>query len=300
MNNSLKAGIISGLIAGIVSAIVYQFFINIALSLGLLEPWWRENVFYTSHIAAYLLILGFYGIIFGAIYSKVYDIIPRKGVWKWLIYGFFIWFITIFRIYTYILPYGYGYLNAAGDYFAGFFGWVSFGLVLGILFEFLNKRYYLAEEKKKIVTYDMRSGLLPGAIAGLCGGIAAGVVAAIGHATGYWGVVTAGEVVSTLDFWMSQAGTHALLNMIWGTVFGTFFAKVYNLVPGKKALKGLCFGLIMVFITSIETNLIGTSRLIYIGLWEVALPNFLGNLISISNAIVFGLVLGLLYRKPTK
>jgi MFS family permease len=285
MNNSLKAGIISGLIAGIISAIVYQFFMNMAFSLGLLEPWWRENVFYTSHLVAYIPVSGFYGIIFGAIYSRVYDIIPRKGVRKWLIYGFLIWFITVFRIHTYVLPYGYGYLNAAADYIAGFFGWMSFGLVLGLLFEFLSSRYYPTKEKKKIITYDMKSGLLPGAIAGFCGGIAAGIVATIGHATGYW---------------VSQAGTHILINMIWGTVFGTFFAKVYNLVPGKKALKGLYFGLIMVFITSIETNLIGTSRLIHIGLWEVALPNFLANLISIANAIVFGLVLGLLYRKPTK
>jgi len=294
---SWKIGAIAGLIAGIVSAIVYQFFINIALSLGLFDLWYRENVYYTSHIAAYLPILGFYGIIFGAIYSMVYDIIPKRGILKWLIYGSFIWFITTFRIHTYILPYGFGYLTAAGDYFASFFQWISFGLVLGILYEFLSSRYYPTKEKKKIVTYNMSSGVLPGAIAGLCGGITAGIVAAIGHTTGYWGIITAGEVVSTLDFWMSQAGTHALLNMIWGTVFGTFFAKVYNLVPGKKVLKGLCFGLIMVFITSIETTFIGTGELLHSNLYEVALPTFLTNLISIANAIVYGLVLGLLYKK---
>jgi len=299
MNNSLKAGIISGLIAGIISAIVYQFFTDIAVSLGLYDSWWRENVLCISTIAILIPILGFWGIIFGIIYSKVYSIIPKKGIWKGLIYGLFIWFITVFRIMTYLIPYGQ-YLNAAGEYFAYIFGAISFGLVLGILYEFLGSRYYPIKEKLKIKTYDMKSGILPGAIAGFCGGMAAGIVQVFGHVTGYWGVISAGEVVSTIDYWMSQAGTHTLLNMIWGTIFGTFFAKVYNLVPGKKVLKGLYFGLIMVFITSIETDSIYTGKLLYCNLWEVALSNFLGNLTSISNAIVFGIVLGLLYRKPSK
>ncbi|MCW4032421.1 MAG: hypothetical protein NWF08_03405 [Candidatus Bathyarchaeota archaeon] len=59
MDKSLKIGAVSGLIAGIVSAIVYQFFVDIAFSLGFYDPWWRENVYYTSHLAVYILVLDF-------------------------------------------------------------------------------------------------------------------------------------------------------------------------------------------------------------------------------------------------
>ena len=146
----------------------------------------------------------------------------------------------------------------------------------------------------------MKSGILPGAIAGLCGGISAGIFAVIGHVTGYWGIITAGEVVSTIDFWMSQFGTHILINMIWGTIFGAFFAKVYNLVPGKNVRKGFYYALIMVFITSIYCNSWDSTWYAYRGQYETALASILSNFLAVGNTIVFGLVLGLLYKKPSK
>jgi hypothetical protein len=72
----------------------------------------------------------------------------------------------------------------------------------------------------------MSSGILPKAIAGFCRGMAASVFAVMGHITGYWCIITAGEVISTIDYWWSQAGTHFFVNMIWGTVFEALFAKV--------------------------------------------------------------------------
>ena len=80
MNNSLKAGIISGLIAGVISAIVYEIFNNVALSLGFFEPWYRP--LYTGNLIAFIPFFGLFGIILGVIYSKVYDIIPKKSIWK--------------------------------------------------------------------------------------------------------------------------------------------------------------------------------------------------------------------------
>ena len=295
---SWKIGAVSGFIAGIVSSIVIgETFINIAISFGLYEPWYRPIT--TGNYFVNIPLNIFWAIIFGVIYSKVYNIIPKKRIWKGIIYGLSLYFITIFRIYFYVIPYGQ-YLNAAGDYFHGIFFFLIWGFVLGISYEFLSSRYYPIKEKKTIITYDMRSGLLPGAIAGLCGGMAASIFAVMGHVTGYWGIITAGEVISTIDFWMSQAGTHILINMIWGTIFGAFFAKVYNLVPGKNVRKGLYYALIMVFITSIYCNSWDSTWYAYHGQYETSLASFLINSISVANAIVYGLLLGLLYRKPTK
>jgi len=297
MKNSLKAGIISSVIAGFISILVYEISSNAVVSMGLYDSWWEQ--FATGNILVNIPLMGFWSIIFGIIYSKTYNLIPKKGIWKGLVFGLFLWTIQNIRIETYSIAYGL-FLSAAGNIFAPFFSMTAYGLLLGFLYEFLSSRYYPIKEKKKIVTYDMSSGLFPGAIAGFCGGIAAGIVQVFGHVTGYWGITVAGEIISTIDFWWSQVGSHILVNMIWGTVFGAIFAKVFNLVPGKKILKGLCYGLIMVFITSIETNTWGTSWFAYHNEWGFALTSFLGNSTSIAQAIVFGLVLGLLYRKPPK
>jgi len=219
---------------------------------------------------------------------------------KGLIFGLFIWFITKVRVEAFDLAYG-RFNQAAGSIFYGFFMWISFGLLLGILYDGLlnGEQYHIRE--KRIKTYDMKSGIIPGAIAGIAGGVASSILSIIGHVTGYFGIITAGEVVSTIEFWWSQAGTHILITMIWGTIFATFFAKVYNLVPGEKVKKGLYYGLIMYAIT---TFLIGTyvvSWSLYHNNWRLA-SFYFGScfIIASSMFIVFGLVLGLLYRKPTK
>jgi len=300
MNNSLKIGIISGFIAGIVSAIVLQFFIDIALSLGLYDSWWRENVLCISNIPILIPLLGFWGIIFGIIYSKVYDIIPKKGIWKGLIYGLFIWFITVFRIMTYVIPYGQ-YLNAAGEYFSYIFSAISFGLVLGILYEFLGSRYYPIKEKLKIMTYDMKSGILPGAIAGLVGGIGASFANVIGLAIIGFFKIPGFPAAPTLDMWISQAGSHTVINLFWGTIFGVIFTRVYNLIPRKGVLKGIIYSLTIFLLNSFQLGIYWfgwglndpsiREVAIFMGEWTIFVGFF--------NAFFFGLVLGLIY-KPTK
>jgi hypothetical protein len=169
--------------------------------------------------------------------------------------------------------------------------------LLGILYESLHKKFDVPKEKKKIITYDMGGGILPGAIAGFFGGLAASVFAVIGHITGYFGIITAGEVISTIDYWWSQAGTHILVNMIWGTIFGTIFPKVYSLVPSKSIAKGLIYGLIVFMIT---TFLVTTEPIFWSANhyeWELTLIWILQLSIGFANAIVFGLVLGYLYKK---
>jgi len=88
--------------------------------------------------------------------------------------------------------------------------------------------------------------------------------------------------------------------MIWGIIFGAFFAKVYNLVPGKKIKKGLCYGLTMFLITSCLIGAWCVIWSIFHNDWIMA--RYLAGALWITGTaqfIVFGLVLGYLY-KPTK
>jgi len=149
----------------------------------------------------------------------------------------------------------------------------------------------------------MIDGILPGAIAGLCGGIGAAIFAVIGHATGYWGVPAgaSGELVSTIEFWWSQAGAHILVNMLWGTIFGAIFTKVYYFVPGKGIKKGLCYGLIVYLTTTFLFGTYNVGWAIFHNNWTLA--QYLAGacwIIGGANGIIFALAFGLLYRKSSK
>ena len=296
MNGSLKIGAVSGLIAGFVLVIVSEISLNTRLSLGLAEPFTLQLLQNNTLVNIPLFI--FWGIVLGIVYSKIHSLIPGKGVWKGLIYGALLFVIVTFRFETFMIPYG-ALLNAVGHLFWGIFVWVAYGLSLGFFYKLLLDKYYLTIEEPKIVTYDVKSGLLPGAVAGLMEGITAGCVSVIGHLTGLWGVVTGGVIVNTIGFWISQFATHILLNMIWATVFGAFFALVYHLVPGKKVIKGLIYGLIMFCITSFQ---LFTWIIVWYAnhnLWQLVYPMILNILVYGFDFVVFGIVLGALYRKPS-
>jgi len=267
--------------------------------MGLYDPWWRQ--FSINNVLVNIPLFGFWGIVLGIIYSKVYELVPGKGISKGLVYGLFFYFINMVRMATFHLAYA-RILDGAGYIFQGFFTWLIWGLVLGVLYEYLSGRFYPIKKEVKIITYDIISGILPGAIAGFCGGLAASIFQVMGHATGYWGTQAAsGELVSTIEYWWSQVGTHLFINMIWGVIFGAIFAKVYNLVPGKKFKKGFYYGLIIFFITSFELGTIGVSWLLNHNAWEMAVITAGASWITGgANGIVFALVLGLLYRKPPK
>jgi len=294
MTSSLKIGAISGLIAGFVFVIVSEILSIMVLSIGLVEPWAR--VYYENNTLVNIPLFIFWGVVLGIVYSKIHSLVPGKGVWKGLIYGLLLFVIVTFRIETFMIPYS-ALLNAVGDLFWGIFVWVAYGLSLGFFYKLLLDKYYPTIEEAKIITYDVKSGLLPGAIAGIMEGITAGFVSVIGHVTGLWGVITGGAIVNTIGFWISQFAAHILLNMIWATVFGAFFALVYHLVPGKKVIKGLFYGLIMFCITSFQLL---TWMMVWFAnhnLWQLVYPSILDILVYGFDFVVFGLVLGALYRK---
>ena len=177
-------------------------------------------------------------VVLGLIYSRVYYSVPKKGILRWLVYGFFLYFIISFRMETYNAPYA-RFLNVAGDNLAGFFSYLCFGLVLGILYEFFYVRCHPTVEELRTKEYDMRSGLLPGAI------------------------------------------TRAL-------------------VPSKGVMKGLIYGPTVFLITSFQIGIWCICWAIFHGAWPLVM-RVGGALIVIGapQAIVFGLVLGALYRKPS-
>lgn len=292
MTSSLKIGAVSGLVAGIVAAIVCEFSNQLANSLGLFAPYFRE--INTGNMIINIPVFGFWGIILGIIYSKAHYVVPKKGILKAVIYGLFIWFIVKIRVETFELAWGRN-LQVAGAIFYGFLMWLSYGIVLGLLYEFLHSRHQLTEEKLKTPTYDMRGGILPGAIAGLAGGFATSVVA-IASTLGLI-KYPEGFVPFTL-FWLSESQALILLHMIWGAVFGAIFTRVYSLVPGEKVKKGLCYALIVFMITDV---LIWT----YVWPWAVShsalsTANYVTWSLLVldgAQAIVFGLVLGALYKK---
>jgi len=239
---SWKIGAIAGLIAGIINGILITVFARLTSSIGLFQPPWSDIIPYSIEIN---MLLGvFWGIILGIIFSKVRGLIPGKSILKGLYFGLIFYVIFSIRTLCFSLAYGTFILDGLVNDLT----WPISLIILGILYHHLQIKYQPVEEPK-IKTYDISSIILPGAIAGFMGGLAASVFAVIGHMTGYWGIEVGGQLISTIDFWMSQAGAHIVINMSFNIVFAMIFAKVYNIIPGKKVIKGLYFGLIMYFIT---------------------------------------------------
>ncbi|MFC1505837.1 hypothetical protein ACFLQ6_02080 [Thermoproteota archaeon] len=59
----------------------------------------------------------------------------------------------------------------------------------------------------------------------------------------------------TFAFWIIQTGPHIFINLIWSIIFGAIFARVYNVVPGKRIMKGLCYGLIIYLLDTFQTSM---------------------------------------------
>jgi hypothetical protein len=296
LNSSWKIGAVSGLIAGIVAGLMEVLsrysstsgFFNDTDGLALVSNAYEVIV----------LIVIIYGIIGGLIYSGVYNLIPGKAVLKGFIYGLVLYGIAEVRTSTFCFAYGW-YLWASEWLLFGAFKWISYGLVLGLVYELLQRRYYPRKEILKIETYSMKSGILPGAIAGIIGGSAAALANIVGPMIGFFKIPGA-PPAPTLDFLIGQAGSHIFINMVWGTIFGTIlFTKVYNLVPSKGIVKGLIFGLTVFLMDSFQITMYnlgcGLKLNIQSQIFFFAWTDFVG----FFQALFFGLVLGLLYRKPS-
>lgn len=296
MDSSLKIGAVSGLIAGFVAGLMEVFSRYVSASAVFNDP--DALVFATNAYEVYVLIGIIFGIIGGLIYSRVYGVIPGKAVLKGLIYGLVLYCIAEVRTSTLTLAYGW-YLWASEAFFAGAFKWISYGLVLGLLYEFLQSRYYPRKEIRKVEEYSMKGGTLPGAIAGLIGGSAAALTTITGPMVGFFKIPGA-PPAPTLDFLIGQAGTHIFFNMVWGTIFGTIlFPKVYNLVPSKGIVKGLIFGLTVFLMDTVHTAMYNLGLGLKLSIASLIFLFEWGTFVGFFQAFFFGLVLGALYKKQS-
>jgi len=91
------------------------------------------------------------------------------------------------------------------------------------------------------------------------------------------------------SFLIAQAGTHIVINMIWGAIFGAIFAKVYNVVPSKGITKGLYYALVVYLITSFHIS----TYLAAYAIFQYAISMGFG----VVQAITYGIILGYLYKK---
>ena len=136
--------------------------------------------------------------------------------------------------------------------------------------------------------YDLKGGIHPGAIAGLLGGVMVPITYFVGVAVGFWPPAIPHPDIS---FWLSQLGAHVLFNLIWGIVFGILFVRPYEIIPGKRMLKGIVYGLVIFLITSFRwaIHYLAYGDILDFQVWVTT---------GFLNFLVFGLVLGILYRKP--
>jgi hypothetical protein len=291
-----KVGSISGLVAGFVAGIVA--IINALIILSMISS--RSYFALTPPPNAPILgittieiTLGLiWGIGLGVIYAKFHDRIPGKGAKKGLVYGLLLFFLFSFR--TAILVANTGFYREA-------LGWVSmihpivFGLMLGILYGKLHSRYNIPDKKSEIKKYDVKGGIHPGAFAGLVGGIGAYLGLAIGAMLGFWESFPVRPLIHVAGLMMQD--------MSWGIGFGVLFVFFYTLIPYKGIIKGLSFGLIFYFITSFRGSayflayaLFHPSPMSELYFWAFGTWTASG----FFHFIGLGLVLGLLYRKPSE
>jgi hypothetical protein len=289
MTSSWKIGAASGLIAGIVGGIMAVInaisIINSGLSFFGTEslpimPFTKITII---EITMYII----WGIILGIIYSKVYNLIPGKEISKGLIFCLIYWLVYPVRWICYNLMYGY-YVWALG-WVHHIIIFIPLGLALGISYEFLRKKYIVKKEEPAVLKYDLKNGIYPGAIAGLIQGICVFLSLLL-----FLNRALYPMIMADINVLLSQLGTHAFFNMIWGVVFGILFVRFFDRVPGKGISKGLIFGMITFFFTTFQTGIRGLVYLFYGSPdWGIAviLAGFVGFL-------PFGIVLGLLYRNP--
>ncbi|MCW4032908.1 MAG: hypothetical protein NWF08_05905 [Candidatus Bathyarchaeota archaeon] len=277
---SWKIGAIAGLIAGIIASILASIFNILTLNFGL---GWG----YPNEIESHLLIIPIWGIIFGIIYSRTYSIIPNRGIFKGIIFGLFVFLITNFRDASFLLPFGIFLLLSIGWMIVGFFQSITYGSILSILYQNLCSKYKIPKRAPKIKTYNVSRGIYLGAIAGLIGGVAAFLSRVGITITGLYPLPVELDPSSLFNV---LAGYHIILNTIWAIVLGAIYTKVYNLVPGTGLIKGVFYGLIFFLVASFR-------MIPYFTLWG-DLVNGLGwGYVGFFNALYFGILIGILYRK---
>jgi hypothetical protein len=132
---------------------------------------------------------------------------------------------------------------------------------------------------------------------GAFSGLVAGIV---------WGIVNSFIVISFLNLGLPYSYYEPpnvtplteiflfeiIFNTVFGIIFALIFSKIYEAIPGKShALKGLFFGLGLYFLICIRS---------IIFLYSYGLIILVLNLLFTISPIIYGLILGILYKTPIK
>ena len=142
MKNPILAGSIAGIFGGIGATFGWFIAYNTRTVIGImnLSPELQLPIsFWISHVTTEVLIHILFGALFGLIYSKLYDWIPGRGVFKGLIYAFLIYLISNIRPVILFIAHDFSFWTAMpfaeGLSFVGFFVFLFYGIVLGILYK---------------------------------------------------------------------------------------------------------------------------------------------------------------------
>jgi hypothetical protein len=128
----------------------------------------------------------------------------------------------------------------------------------------------------------MKNGIVAGAIAGVAGGISAILFGGIGYYLGLYGL----RVITVVEWSIYTM----ILTVIYGIIFGVIYAQVYNCFPGEGIWKGALAGLLIWFIKDVTTG-------IDLGLEQEPISIIALIWVGFFTWIVYGLVIGLLYKK---
>jgi len=132
--NNMKNILLAGVIAGAISGIIRIIGDLVGSAIGL---WEAFKVPLANYATIYIILSAIWGIIFGLIYSKFYNLIPGSGFLKAFYFGLLLWIVI--RVYgsSFLMAYaGWRTTFQANEImFAGFFEMISLGLALGYLYK---------------------------------------------------------------------------------------------------------------------------------------------------------------------
>jgi hypothetical protein len=140
----------------------------------------------------------------------------------------------------------------------------------------------------------MKNIVFASAIAGLISGLLSVIIIMIGRMIRLFGVLAPLE--NALVFSVGWI----ILTVVFCIFFGLLYKGIYELIPRKGVMKGLFFGLFLWAIKDIVAGayLIFSGTIVAGGLLEWITAGF--NLIVMGSYmwVIYGLVLGALYKKP--
>lgn len=140
----------------------------------------------------------------------------------------------------------------------------------------------------------MKSVLTASVIAGLIAGLFSAILGVAGWSIGLYGILEPPKIGVMVNFSMGWV----MVTVIFCIAFGFIYEKIYHSLPGKGIKKGLYFGLMIWFIKDIAagTFCIYGGTMIP-GLWEWVAVGVNLIVIGVYMWIIYGLVLGYLYKK---